>query len=100
MAAYSGASSTHGRDPSSGYRYPYATEPIRQSYGRVGYMAEPQEPDRPNPFAGPLSPDADSVVQMFLMNQTANRGQQQQQQRSLFITGLSATSPGNPGKHF
>ena len=60
-------------------------------------MAEPQEPDRPNPFAGPLSPDADSVVQMFLMNQTANRGQQQPQQRPLFITGLSATSPGSPG---
>ena len=60
-------------------------------------MPEPQEADRPNPFSGPLSPDADSVVQMFLMNQQTNRGQQPVQ-RPIFVTGLSATSPGGPGK--
>ena len=59
-------------------------------------MPEPQEADRPNPFSGPLSPDADSVVQMFLMNQQTNRGQQPVQ-RPIFVTGLSATSPGGPG---
>ncbi len=100
LAAYSGASSTVGRDSNAGYRYPYAAEPIRQGYGRIGYVPEPQEPDRPNPFAGPVSPDANSVVQMFLMNQqsSGNRGQQQPQQRPLYVTGINATSPGGPGK--
>ena len=30
LAAYSGASSTIGRDTNPGYRYPYQAEPVRQ----------------------------------------------------------------------
>jgi hypothetical protein len=76
LAAYSAASSTLGRDAlATGYRYPYATEPIQQGYGRMGYVPGPQEADRPNPFAGPLSPDADSVVQVSILSISASAGQ-------------------------
>ena len=96
LAAYSAASSTIGRDTQpTGYRYPYAAEPIQQGYGRMGYVPEPQEADRPNPFSTPLSPETDSVVQMFLMNQQSSRNLPQQ--RPLYVSSRTNQTTAAPG---